>query len=80
MFIKLGERILDFDKYRRHVSLLKRYAASDVEALFAVQGFQVVKRDSRKSYSSLLLELYNPDLMLKITLTIEKVGPDELEE
>jgi hypothetical protein len=80
MFIRIGERILDFDNYRKQVSLIKRYAESDIEALFGMQGFELRRKDSREDYDKLFLELYNPELKIRIVFEMEREEEEILEE
>ncbi|PIU30389.1 hypothetical protein COT07_00890 [Candidatus Woesearchaeota archaeon CG07_land_8_20_14_0_80_44_23] len=80
MFIRIGERILDFDSYRKQVSLIKRYAESDIEALFGMQGFELRRKESREDYDKLFLELYNPELKIRIVFEMEREEEDILEE
>ena len=80
MFIKIGERILDFDNYRKQVSLIKRYAESDIEALFGMQGFELRRKESREDYDKLFLELYNPELKIRIVFEMEREEEEILEE
>lgn len=80
MFIRIGERILDFDNYRKQVSLIKRYAESDIEALFGMQGFELRRKESREDYDKLFLELYNPELKIRIVFEMEREEEEILEE
>jgi hypothetical protein len=80
MFIKIGEKILDFNEYRKKVSTLKRYAQSDIEALFSMQGFERRKAESRDSYDRLFLELYNPELKIRIVFDMQREDEEVLEE
>ncbi|MCX6710995.1 MAG: hypothetical protein NTZ02_02795 [Candidatus Woesearchaeota archaeon] len=80
MFIKIGKRILDFDNYRKQVSLIKRYAESDIEALFGMQGFELRRKESREDYDKLFLELYNPELKIRIVFEMEREEEEILEE
>ncbi|GEM_PF-1924252 len=80
MFIRLGERILDFDAYRKEVALIKNYIESDLETLFKLHEFEIMEKNSRQSYDGLSMWLYNQKLDLELSVVLRKRKKEKLEE
>lgn len=75
-FIQVNKQILDYDKFRKSVSLLKLYLKAGLKELMIKQGFELVEEASEQ-YDMLFLEFYNKEKDLTLTVNCFKQGREK---
>jgi len=69
-FVKVNNKILDIQKYKRDMILIKNHIKHRLKEEFALHGFQP---DSGRAYpGGMELAFYNKELDLEIKLKIKK--------
>ncbi len=70
-FIEVDKKILDFDEYRKNVSLLKLHLKAELKELMKKAGFELAEEGSEQ-YDMLSLEFYCREKDLTLTVQLFK--------
>ena len=72
-FIKIDDRISDYDNYLKEVNWMRKLFAIDLKEYFGNFGFKIIKKGNGK----FRITLYNKDLDLLLKIKMEKKSKKE---
>lgn len=74
-FIKIDDRISDYDKYLREVEWMKKLFAIDLKEYFGNFGFKIIKK--AKGTKNFKLVFHNKELDLLLEIKMKKKSEEE---